>query len=306
MPYESTGGRSPAPVSKVDSARETTKSCLQHLAEQLESGASAQLDAYLAAMGRFHAYSFNNIMLILAQRSGATRVAGFHTWRSLGRTVKRGEKGIAIFAPMRIAPKRIESEQETDEDSLESKPTPVMRFRIVYVFDVSQTEGEALPEPPRVGGDPGPWLERLEQAVTNTGITLDESSALHGALGVSKGGMIVIKSGLPAAERFSVLVHEWAHEQLHHVESGERPDKTVRELEAEAVAFVVSRAIGLDTGTASADYIRLYNGDAAALAASLDRIQRTANGIIEALSSDQAERSHPRRTATQYARSRMR
>ncbi len=276
---QSLGLTSEPAISKAEFARQIAERSLDELAQQLDAGESAQLAAYLAAMGRFHQYSFNNLMLILTQCPSATRVAGFHTWRSMGRTVKRGEKGIAIFAPMRIKPKAANA-----DDTEEKKDArPVLRFRVVHVFDVSQTEGEALPEPPRVGGHPGPWLQRLERAITESGITLEESLRLPGALGVSTGGKILIKPGLAPAEHFSVLVHEWAHEMLHHVAADARPNKTVRELEAEAVAFVVNSAVGLNTGTASSDYIRLYNGDAATLAASLDRIQRTSNNIIEAL-----------------------
>ena len=92
--------------------------------------------------------------------------------------------------------------------------------------------------------------------------------------------------GLAPAERFSVLAHEWAHEMLHHIDRENRPPKDVRETEAEAVAFVVTHAIGLETGTAAADYIRLYQGDAKTLAASLSRIQRSARRMLDAIGPD--------------------
>lgn len=249
---------------------------LDALAKQLESGNSAQMTAYLAAMGRFHSYSINNLFLIFAQKPDATHVAGFHTWRSMNRVVKRGEKGIAIFAPMKFKPKE-------PEDSEVADSPPTLRFRVVYVFDISQTEGDPLPEFVKVSGDPGERLKRLEQAVQADGIKLESSNMLGGALGLSKGGVIVLHADLPPPERFSVLVHEWAHEKLHKVDASERPDLITRELEAEAVAFVVNSAIGLETGTASADYIRLYKGDKDKLAASLGRIQRTACSIIDAI-----------------------
>lgn len=139
-------------------------------------------------------------MLIVSQKPDATHVAGFKTWKSLSRFVKKGEKGIVIIAPMLIKPKEV-----TD---------------------------------------------------------------------------------LSPAEEFSTLVHELAHEMLHRRDGEQRPSKTVRETEAEAVAFVVSQAIGLEAGTAAADYIRLYDGDTDTLAASLDRIQKTAAAIIEAITHD--------------------
>jgi len=267
-------------ISKADTARQITERALHDLTQQLEAGASDQLAAYLKSMSRFHSYSFGNLLLICSQKPDATRVAGFHTWRKLGRSVKRGERGIAIFAPMRFKPKeRSESEPESPSED----DTPQLRFRVVYVFDVSQTEGDPLPEPARVGGDPGEALARLESAVRDTGITLETAADLGGADGVSRGGMIVLRDGLDPAERFSVLAHEWAHEMLHQIDSEQRPSKTVRETEAEAVAFVVSEAVGLDAGSAASDYIQLYRGDAETLAASLDRIQRTACVIIDAV-----------------------
>jgi len=278
------GDERPA-VPKAEIARRIAETALDELATQLESGQSHQLQAYLSAMSRFHHYSFNNIMLILSQRPEATRVAGFHTWRKLGRTVKRGEKGIAIFAPMVLKPKESEESKQGSDDE-----RPRLRFRVVHVFDVSQTEGEPLPEPASVGGDPGEALHRLESAVRAAGIELEDSLSLGGADGASAGGKILLRQGLPPAERFSVLAHEWAHEILHQSDGENRPSKTVRETEAEAVAFVVAHSIGLETGSASADYIQLYAGDAETLAASLDRIQRTACRIIEAVSGDAEDR----------------
>ena len=269
-----TGQTTDAP-SKVEQARELSANALDSLTKQLESGKSDQLNAYINAMSRFHKYSFGNMMLILAQRPDATHTAGFHTWRSLGRTVKRGEKGIFIIAPMIL-----KSKDSLDDDKA------FVRFKAVHIFDISQTEGDPLPEPSSVGGDPGQALTALESAITQSGIILETSDDLGGAEGISKGGTIVLLSGQHPAERFSTLVHEWAHEILHQVKKTEdRPNKTIRETEAEAVAFVVGHAIGLEVGTASADYIKLYQGDAETLSASLHRIQKTACTIIEAVKS---------------------
>ncbi len=287
MPRRSSAGTPAAAVSKAEQAREIAERSLNELATQLEAGNSAQLTAYLAALGRFHRYSFNNVMLILSQRPDATHVAGFHTWRGLGRSVTRGEKGLMIFAPMLLKAKDKEPQtpsSATDDDA------PRLRFRVVYVFDVSQTEGEPLPEPARIGGDPGEALASLEDAVRAAGIELVDSLELAGADGMSSGGRITLRLGLEPAERFSVLAHEWAHEILHQTDRENRPDKTVRETEAEAVAFVVATSVGLETGTASADYIRLYAGEAKTLAASLERIQGTASRIIEAVSGEREHR----------------
>ncbi|MCA9280901.1 MAG: DUF1738 domain-containing protein [Phycisphaeraceae bacterium] len=275
-------------ASKTDQVRQIVDRAVADLAEQLDHGDRSQLDAFLAALSRFHRYSINNVFLILSQRPEATRVAGFHTWRSLGRAVKRGEKGIAIFAPMLLRPKQTPQLENAEQD----RDTPQLRFRVVHVFDISQTEGEPLPSLDRIGGDPGEALIALESAVTASGIVLETVDSLGGAEGISSGGRIRLREGLSPAERFSVLAHEWAHEKLHQTHApSERPDKVVRETEAEAVAFVVSQAIGLETGSASADYIRLYRGDKETLAASLDRIQKTACSIIQAIQDPDSAKS---------------
>lgn len=286
---------------KAEDARKIADQSLQHLAESLAHGRSEQLTAYLAMLAKFHHYSFGNVLMIVCQRPDATHVAGFHTWRQLGRFVKKGEKGIVIIAPMSIRPKQTDQatgaadsestgseSPSTTGDSGAKRPGTFLRFRGVYVFDISQTEGEALPEPARVSGDPQHHLDGLKQCVTNRGITLEYGDVPHMADGVSRGGRIGIRNGLEPAVEFSVLVHELAHELLHRGE--DRPaSKTVRETEAEAVAFVVCRAIGLQTGTAASDYIQLYDGKAETLAASLDRIQHIAAEIITAVQQHREE-----------------
>lgn len=230
-------------------------------------------------MGRFYRYSWGNALLIATQRPDATRVAGFHTWRKLGRSVRKGEKGIMILAPV-VVKKRVETEEGEDER------TRVFGFRSAYVFDQSQTEGEALPEFARVQGDPKDYTERLKRLIEESGIVLEYDPSLAPAHGVSSGGRIQLLPGLEPAETFSVLVHELAHERLHRGDRRSQTTTTVRETEAEAVAFVVCNSIGLDTNTAAADYIQLYNGDRQTLAESLSFIQSTATAILSAIAPD--------------------
>jgi hypothetical protein len=147
---------------------------------------------------------------------------------------------------------------------------------------VAQTEGEPLPELSRAAGDPGPALDRLRQVIAGRRIELAYADNLGGAVGLSSGGRISVLRGLTPAVEFGVLAHELAHEQLHH-DGSPRPARDTRELEAEAVAFVVSRAVGLETLEASADYVQLYHGDRDALRSSLERIQRTAATILQGL-----------------------
>jgi hypothetical protein len=118
---------------------------------------------------------------------------------------------------------------------------------------------------------------------------LEYSESIGSAEGVSAGGLIKLKKGLTAAEELSVLAHEAAHEILHRDKKGTPKDKKVRETEAEAVAFVVCHGIGLDTNSASSDYIQLYNGDKETLMESLGRIQRTAAEILEAVMDKESE-----------------
>ena len=266
---------------KAEEAKKIADQALQQLSEALKNGKSERLTSYLAMLARFHRYSFGNVLLILSQRPEATHVAGFGTWKQMGRFVKKGEKGIVIIAPMAIRPK---DEEAREGDQKAERAKPQLRFRGVFVFDVSQTDGEALPEPSQVAGDPSHHLHQLKAQVAERGIKLDYDDLPVGADGVSRGGRISIRPGLEPANEFSVIAHELAHELLHR--GDQRPtSKQVRETEAEAVAFVVCQSIGLATGSAASDYIQLYDGKTETLAASLDRIQHAAAEIIAALKS---------------------
>jgi hypothetical protein len=235
----------------------------------------------------FHRYSFGNLLLIARQKPTATMVAGFNRWRQLGRYVRKGEKAIAILAPL-VGRRRSESEP-TRFSKAPSSPEADDRkvlfgFRVVYVFDVSQTEGDELPKFARVEGDPGQKLDLLMELVVQNGIELSIEPALPGgALGASSGGKIQLAGNLTPAQMFSTLAHELAHEQLHW---GSRPEsncKLTRETEAEAVAYIVSRAMGLECSTHSSDYIQLYSGDVKVLLSSLEAIRCVATRMIEDL-----------------------
>ncbi len=274
---------------KLEEINNKTNEAFSFLVTALESGESEVLTQYLNAMARFHTYSFGNIMLIARQKPTATRVAGIRTWNSLGRFVKRGEKGILILAPMvgRRAQRKdeIATEIETANAAEERKAAQELYgFRAVHVFDVDQTEGKELPSLTDVGGDVSGYRERLIEYVQGQKITLKYSEKIAPAKGLSSGGRITLLRGMQPAEEFSTLVHEMAHEMLHRSQRRTLTTKQVRETEAEAVAFVVCQSIGLQTGTASADYIRLWNGDAKLLAESLEVVQRTAAVILGAIS----------------------
>ena len=276
---------------KPQTTREVIQANVDLLIEQLEAGHSEALTAYLTAMGRFHNYSLGNILEIARQKPDATRVAGMYAWNQLGRRVKKGEKGIRILAPM-IGTRKKKDTENTADPAVTHKPV-LVGFRSAYVFDVSQTEGAELPQfSAKVTGTVGEYRERLIDFLAAQGIALEFKETIAPALGMSYGGRIAILPGQQPAEEFSTLVHELAHEMLHKAERRTATTKTVRETEAEAVAFVVSQTIGLNAGHASADYIHLYHGNAALLAESLEVIQKTSALILSAIETPAAEQNN--------------
>jgi len=259
------------------------KQAVDYLIQQLEAGKSETLTAYLNAMARFHSYSFGNILQIARQRPTATRVAGIRRWNEMGRFVKKGEKGIQILAPM-VGYRRNRKDAATEPEP-ETKPqTVLIGFRAVYVFDVAQTEGADLPEfEHSISGEVGEHRDRLIDFLAQQNIALEFNEKIAPALGVSYGGKIALLPGQSKAEEFVSLVHETAHELLHKAERRTMTTQTVRETEAEAVAFIVGQAVGLEMGNASSDYIQMYAGNATLLAESLEVIQRTASTILRAI-----------------------
>lgn len=270
---------------KSEQIKQITSKAVEELVAALNSGRSEALTNYLTAMGRFHRYSFFNVMLIARACPHATHVAGYQIWKTLGRYVKNGEKGIMILAP--VFRRRMDEDNEAENAELDCSNSPALAgFRAVYVFDESMTAGNPVPQIGSVNGDPGALRERLEQFVREQGIALEYSADISPAKGVSESGKIKLLPGQSSAETVATLVHELAHQRLHRSERRASTTKRVRETEAEAVAFVVCHAIGLETGTASADYISLWNGDAAVLLESLELVRRTAAEIIAAITSD--------------------
>ena len=270
----------------INSKKPTTKQELiaaniKLLIEQLKAGKSEALTHYLNAISRFHNYSFGNVLEIARQMPNATRVAGFWTWKNLGRSVNAGAKGIRILAP--IVGVRRKKDEEAEKDITKQNERALLGFRNAYVFDVSQTNGADLPEMHQVSGDPGENIGHLAAFLKARGIQLVYNPKIAPALGVSYGGRIAILPGQSKAEEFSTLIHETAHELLHKADRRTATTKTVKETEAEAVAFVVGKAVGLVTGHASADYIQLYHGNASLLAESLEVVQQTSAVILAAL-----------------------
>jgi len=267
---------------KAQAIKQMCKKAFDELVKTVEQGKSEQLKAYLKVMGKFSRYSFRNIILIQLQKPDATQVAGFWKWKQMGRSVKKGAKGIAILAPIVYREKR--PQEKDEEDDIERDI--VRNFKTAYVFDIQDTQGEALPQFSQVKGDPGIYLDRLKSFIESKGIQL-QTKPLYGATqGYSAGGLIVIKSDLAKAECMSTLVHELAHSLIHRDLQAKQLDRKIKEIEAEAISYVVCSAIDLELNSAHADYLQLYQGDKEKLLNSLARIQMVAAEILEAITQE--------------------
>jgi antirestriction protein ArdC len=262
---------------KAEQIKEITERATEELVAALEAGHSETLTAYLKAIGRFHRYSLHNVLLIASPKPNASYVAGFRMWNELGRFVKKGEKGILILAP--IVRRKAQS-----EDEIKEQRAAIAGFRAAYVFDVSQTDGKGLPQIGIVEGDPHEYGVRLRPFAGSQGITVEYSDTIAPARGISSGGKVTLLPGQSPAEEFSTLAHELAHELLHRGDRRADTSRSVRETEAEATAFVVCHAIGLETNSAATDYIRLWKGDAQLLTESLCYIRHAASAMLAALS----------------------
>ncbi|TWU62645.1 hypothetical protein V7x_43800 [Crateriforma conspicua] len=262
---------------KKDEIARLVETGIDELNSTLLTGRSVRLEEVMKLMARFHKYSFKNCLLIAQQCPDATKVMGFHGWKSVGRSVKKGEKGIGITAPLAFRKK----DASADE-------TEIRGFRVVHVFDISQTEGDELPKLTRPTGDAAKWIEPVEFLIESKGIELQYGILDGGAYGKSSLKKIVILSGLKPPMRLEVLIHELAHELLHpDRETRKELSHAVMETEAQAVAQVVCQALGLEAVERSADYIHLHNGDSEVFSKSMQRIQKCASGILTHLLSEE-------------------
>jgi len=243
----------------------------EHIEELAQATDTARMSEemlrYLDVYSKFHQYSIYNIFCIMMSYPEASQVAGFQRWKSMGRYVKKGEKGIPILAPILI------NEDPDDPDS-----DKILRgFKIVYVYDISQTDGEPLPEPPNwKSPEKNKKLEeKLIQFANKRGIRVSVVKLRGETQGVSKGKLIEID---PSAGT-KTLIHEIGHEILHRDEN--RPTEScLRELEAESVAYVVCKHFGLEISS-SPNYIALYGADSEMIMGHLERIRKTSIEIIK-------------------------
>jgi hypothetical protein len=257
-----------------DKAQELTAKITESInalcAETDAAKQSAIYRAWLSTLSRFRNYSWGNCLLIWSQAPDATRVAGFNTWKSLGRFVKKGQTGIRILAPL------IRKAEEEKNGTTERVSRP-FGFKTVAVFDYAQTDGDPLPElntNATEGGDA--LLPQLEMAAAQLNITLVYKAIEGSAEGLSKGGLIEIEETLDTPARCGVIAHELAHELLH--KSNREGTTRQRELEAESVAYAVLAHFGMHPQ--SCFYLASYDVTPEMLTASLQTIGSATTTII--------------------------
>ena len=259
-------------TAKAETLSSTITDAVNALAAETDSAKQdASFRAWLTTMSRFYTYSFGNQLLIATQCPTATRVAGYGRWLEMKRQVRKGEKAIYILAPIISKGK-----EQKDEDG---EVRRLRGFRTTTVFDLAQTDGEALPTPPAhdatEGGDD--LLPQIEVAVRNAGIALVYKVIASGAQGLSKGRTIEIDERQGTAAKCGTLIHEFAHELLHKEDRSQ--GKQQRELEAEAVAYAVLCHYNIQSG--SRFYLASYGITGEMLTASMQTIAKTARQIIE-------------------------
>lgn len=305
----------PPPVVPIILNSQNSADRMKEITDRLETGIqelfeSERYKAYLTSMAKFHSYSFNNTLLIAMQ--GGQLVAGYNKWRDdFHRNVKRGEKGIKILAPApykvkKEVPKLDEQGQPVmDKDGkplTEIQETQVPAFKIVSVFDVSQTEGEPLPS---IGVDElagnveqyEDFFKALEQTSPVPMAFEDIPGGSHGYYHLTE-KRIAIQENMSELQTLKTAIHEIAHAKLHAIdpeapvtEQADRPDSRTREVQAESVAYAVCQHYGLDTSDYSFGYVAGWSSgkDLKELRASLETIRATAHELITTIDGHLAE-----------------
>lgn len=262
---------------------------LKKITDRLEQGVTDLFESdrykeYLRVMARFHRYSFNNTLLIAMQCPGATRLAGFQSWKKFGRHVKKGEKGIKVIAPTPF--------KKTVEEDGEEKVIVVPRYKVVSTYDISQTEGKPLQEiASTLTGSVdnfNDFLSALEQ-VSPVPIAFEDISGSAYGYYNSMEKRIAVREGLSEQQTLKTLIHEISHAKLHDFDLGKpkdeipQIDRQNKECQAEAVAFVCCERFGLDTSGYSFGYIAGWSSDRELkeLRSSLEIIRDTAAEIID-------------------------
>ena len=256
------------------------------LIKELQDGVRSYLNSetyttWLTAVARFHNYSINNILLILRQNPQATQVASYRTWRSLGCQVKKGEHGIKVLVPTPVKVRREMGDMDMDEEE-----KMIMHFKIGHVFDISQINGEL----------PDAGIRELQGTVPEFARFLDAAKAISPVPvrfdshldGEAKGYFspyekeIVIRAGMAEEQSAKTILHEMAHAVMHAEGEGHSADRAAKEVQAESVAYICSRALfGMDSGDYSFGYIGTWSSrDTKELMNSLKEIKDTASLLI--------------------------
>ena len=273
---------------------EATQNKLESILKQLKAGVesiqqSDQFRLFLTTLGKFHNYSIGNLILIMLQKPEASHVAGYTTWKDLHRWVKQGEKGIAIMAPcMPPKIKKLDPNATADKDVDEEEsgdPRP-RHFKVVYVFDVSQTEGKPLPEievPVLTGEANEELFENILRLVKDQELVVSFESRPEqdpSIKGMFYSKNIWVRPEESRAQQLKTLIHEMAHYYSENVFRIPRQDA---ETIAESVAFTVGAHYSFDTGTRSFPYVALWSQDKKVLEANLAAIKNVSGKIFEAL-----------------------
>ena len=283
---------------KKDRLKEITDSLEQGIKDLFSSGKYAE---YLRTMSNFHSYSYNNILLIHSQKPNATLVAGFNKWKDkFSRYVKKGEKGIQIIAP--VVYKRKVEEIKTDPDTgapildkdgnaiIEEKEVQSARFKVVSVFDVSQTDGKPLPQlADELKGNVKHFDEFVEALKRSAPVPVEFKSMQENMDGYFSNSeqKIAIREGMSEVQTVCALVHEIAHSKLHNTailneaEENQKNNRT-QEVEAESISYAVCQYYGIETSENSFGYIATWSKDKelSELKSSLETISKTSNELI--------------------------
>lgn len=227
---------------------------------------------------KFHQYSFSNVYLIYAQCPTATYVAGYKTWQSLGRQVKKGESSIVILAPVI---------RKVEEDGTEVKK--VVAFQTASIFDIAQTQGDEVPELPlpqilELDSDTiQQTIRSLESYARSQNITVIKTSFSSTALGSFhyRTRTIALRDDLPPMQQTKTLIHELAHALMH--KKDDNTPRHVKELEAESTAFLVCDALGLDSSSYSFPYLSCWADDPNEILPAAERACKVADEILLAV-----------------------
>lgn len=267
----------------------------EEITKELERGvkellASDKYKEYLDVMGRFHEYSVNNSILIFLQMPQATMVAGYQAWQNkFKRQVRKGEKGIRILAP---CPHKYTKQIEDENGNKEEHEFNWTSFRPVSVFDISQTEGDEIPEICNdLTGNVEGYKELVDKliAVSPVRVSFEPiNSAAKGYFNDAE-NKIVVKAEMSEEQTVKTLVHEIAHSLLHGKEGEEtEADRNTKEVQAESVAYTVCRMLGLNTEEYSFGYIAGWSAgkELKELNQSMETIRKTANKIMEGIKNE--------------------